>query len=1028
MRTKYLLTALAIPALFAACADDEFATSSSKGEMANGQLIELEKDFAIGLVRGEEATTKTTWHYEGTGNILYSWLPTFTTEGSKTTATPENIGFAWRGETGDAKVRTNYKFTLDGFLKKGETAPSTKICNDEVLVLNGYTLNKDDKGALSVESDGSVKLNVYDEATQKMVTSANPAYTVKEGMVSGIAGVSKIEDALNSGKLGENDPYVRNGIFTTSNSTIFKGDYIVYFPYDPTFAEVDYLPATSPVAFTQDDKNDNRVAHLAGKTFGYGTATISKGGSMAESFTTRNLSSIVDFKIKAEEERNIQKIIFVDEGENAKGFVKKVGLDAAKIAAGNTGADLYVGEAEYEPTVVLTLHSTEGEGTAYATVGTTAKEFTIAVLPTTLVKPVVYLMNEKGLCLRKELDATKKLVAGSGLQYSITIGKNEKFDQALAVDTKTLFDLLNEYGRETDAATINVLGNITLDGEAMIDHDGNSSTAEVALKSLSLMGKSEDNTNFGRSTAWINNNVTVNGTGTITIPADLKILVKVVNGKTLTINNPVVVEGKGCCGTNPGMLMLMTANSNASRTSEGNVVFNGAVENYGDLYLGNTTWVKTTQEKQAVSVTFNETLLNGEDKENETAGVVYCLGLNGTAVNMKGDVTNEGTINVISKTYDLETLTLVSPAANEYQIQSVKVGADKMTNKGSILVGAYTKLSVAGDVANSGDITVNTANTKKDSEDGELYIASTGAITNTGLVENYGVINNEGSLRNNDADDAVIVDHVGCQFGGSKAQAIPGEYICDVEDEDVETEGDRLEYAMGENMPTTTIRFVGNAGTKKQNASAADEVYTYNLGGYKTDNILNYNFIIATGAKSGVKLIAERTVYTTNGSSYTVADPVTINGKLTVETTTAEEDGKTKSKPCGLELSQIQLTVNEAVNVKGELKVSPTSTEAATLESVNAFVAQKDVTVSGKFEVAQFAKTALNANLSIAEGATATFDYATYTNVANNIAINGTFTRVVSTGNQNANPAQVWCATYTRGAKASIPNGLPQTR
>lgn len=177
MKAKHLLTALVLPALFAACADEDLTTGSQDKVDVNGQLIELGKDFAIGLTRGgTEAGTRANWHYEGTGDILYSWLPTFDiTTANAGTASVENIGFAWRGETSDAKVRTNYKFTLDGFLKKGEAAPKTKICDNGVVVMNGYTLEKNaatKEIEVSVASNkATVNLMEYDDVTKSMVAS-----------------------------------------------------------------------------------------------------------------------------------------------------------------------------------------------------------------------------------------------------------------------------------------------------------------------------------------------------------------------------------------------------------------------------------------------------------------------------------------------------------------------------------------------------------------------------------------------------------------------------------------------------------------------------------------------------------------------------------------------------------------------------------------------------------------------------------------------------------------------------------------
>ena len=1000
--------ALAVPAFFAACADDELiSTSQGHGPEVDGQLIELGEDFAVGLTRGEVAGTKANWHYNGGGaDILYSWLPTFSGTNPNVAAQEEVIGFAWRGEVGDAKVRTNYKFTLDGFLKKGETAPKTIVCDNVPLVLNGYTFPRKTTGEIDVEENRGIytmKLQKKADNSNAMVASTYKLQYDGDYELTGAKATTIADGLLDATKLDDEDPYVRNGIFTTSNSTIFKGDYIVYFPYNPEFAEVDYLPAVSPTEFTQNVENKNRTAHLAGKTFGYGVATIEKGGSMAESFATKNLSGIVDFKVKNSQNAavKVQKLIFVDEGEGAKGFIKQVGLDATKIAAGATGTALYVSGTEvYEPTLVLNLVKNSA---AHSELRAGAElEYTLAALPTNLSKPVLYIMNDKGMCCRKELEQ-KNIPAGQGVKFEVEIKADDKFDQALAVDTKTFIERLSEAGRGTEDATINVLGNITLDPNAVVTIGTNS----AALKDqFNLSGNDKS--------LYIQHNITVNGTGTITIPADLNLLIKATNKKTLTIKNPVVIEGRGCCGNNPGLLMV-TAPSNG----EGTVIFDGAVKNYGEMWLANNA-VATSKTK----VVFNSTVLNGIDEEtavDDNEGKIYCAGLmeENSVVEFNDKVTNDGQLIIqpaIKQINDGSIWPYGTPGGDAYpdhKVNSVVVSAQSIDNNGAIVVDKYTVLTVAGAVANKGDLTVNSANTDEDSEDGELAIASGASVTNSGVVENFGVINNEGTLSNN-SEEADIIDHIGSQFGGNAANAAMGEYICDVEDTDVDENGDRLEYAMGANMPTTTVRFVGSSKTDGE----TDNVYVYNLGKYDKTSF-DYDFIVATDAASGVKLIATKS--TKVGSSTVIAAvPVTINGKLTVE-----GDDTNTSK---LDLSQIILTVNDVVTVNGEMEVNPTDAAAKTLETATAFTAKKDMNVNGKFEVATFARTAMAANLNIAKDAEGRFNYATYTDVANVLNINGTFVRVLSSGNDSSNPAQVWCGDYTRGSEANVPNGLPQQR
>ncbi|WP_455590261.1 hypothetical protein [Bacteroides rodentium] len=1012
MKAKHLLTALVVPALLAACADDEFATNTQNKVDVDGTLVELGEDFAIGLTRGDDATTRANWHYEGTGDVLYSWLPTFDiTEATAGTAAVENIGFAWRGEANDAKVRTNYKFTLDGFLKKGETAPKTIVCNGEVLVLNGYTFEKDnvtdEVKVTTVDSKATVNLMEYNDATKTMEVSSIYDITYSATSGYGVVGAkaSTLPNALDADKLKEGDPYVRNGIFTTDNSTIFKGEYIVYFPYNPDFAEVNYLPATSPVIFTQDDANKNRVAHLAGKTFGYGKATITKGGSMAESFVTENLSSILDLKIKTESSsKNIQKIILVDEGEGANGFIKEVGLDASKIGVA-TGTGLYVAETEkYEPTLVLNLINS---ATAYAEVSTTAKEFTVATLPTKVKKLVAYLMDDKGLCCRKELATDKALNAGKASLYEIEIKNTDKFDQALAVDTKTFIEMLDEKGRGTTDATINVLGNITLDPATLVRiGDNHSGVTPTPLNKWFLQGNAASTPVTSGTSIYVKNNITVNGTGVITIPADLNILIKVAGKKTLTIKNPVVIEGHGCCGKEGGQLML-TSPANG----EGTFVFANTVKNYGTMWLANNA-VETSKTK----IIFNSSLLNGVDEENEDAGEIYCLGLteSNSAIEMNGNVTNEGKIIVwsaVKRLGELDIWPFDTPGGEKYPdhaINSVQVTAKNIINDGAITVGKYTVLTTTANVTNNGEVLVEAAGTGESSEDGNWTIPA-GSVANTGLVENSGVINiiNDGTMANTSAT-AQIVDHVGSQMGGSFPKAEMGEYICDVDDEDVTADGDRLGYAMGPVIPTTTIRFIGEGNTKDNGNNG----YVYNLNGYKEDNVLPYNFIIE--ATSKVKLSSTKNI----DKIGLVAQPVSIK-KLTVNSE--------------LNLSEIKLTATDVVTVNKALTVNPWGGEdVKTRETANAFIAEKDVNVgkNATFTVDKFVMTDLNANLNVGEGAKAVFDFATFTDVKDKITVNakGTFTRKVATGGSSAIAAEVYCGSYDIANKGSVTDGYPVKR
>ena len=507
---------------------------------------------------------------------------------------------------------------------------------------------------------------------------------------------------------------------------------------------------------------------------------------------------------------------------------------------------------------------------------------------------------------------------------------------------------------------------------------------------------------------YIGEDLTLTGKGSIVVPANLQLVFKSVGTEdkpvTVKFDVPVITENKGCCGDYNGTIVFRTASK-----MYGKYEFS-KIQNEGTIYLGSDL-------NGTVNIAVDELVNNG--------GLINAYGVNKAEAKKSSQVTinkltntyverdtetdsekaNNGRINIVAKFWNPATEQKEAAVAGQTKCMNVTIG-ELTNNEGAyVLVGKRTYLDVLGASTNAGKIKVETASVLGNTEDGQMHID--GSISNTGLIENYGVINNEGSLANAD-ENGEIVDHVGCQFGGNRITAEPGEYICDVEDTNVNTDGDRVGYAMGENMPTTTIRFIGNGKTD----SESSQQYVYNLAGYKSGNVLPYNFIVAAESKVVLK-----------GVDNNKAVPVTIAGTLDV------------NKDSNLELSQIKLTVNEDVTVNGEMTINTTVAGANTTETVDAFIAKKDVNVSGeensvaKFEVAKFAKTAMNSNFNIAnEYSSAIFNYATYSEIANVLNINGTFTRIVSTGGQTANPAQVWCGSYTKGADADIPNGLPQQR
>ena len=952
---------MALPLAFAACTNDEFE-SNSMSQVQNGELVTLPDNYLLAGVMGGDAATRSIYD-----ETAFAWLPF---DG----VTPDEIGLCWRGgeyTSNGSVVYTNYKFTHYGWLGKDEVKPDLD-CNGDLL--NGQFLTD---------------------------LSGN-----EDDLLAGewaVASTSKYPDLKVDAK---------NGLFHTENSTIFKGDYIVYYPYNDKFAEVGNIPATAPANIKRDiyrltDKNYTK--ELAKEVFVAGIMNGVDGGQQNGVFSTNFVSGGIVVKIKntGTGELNIHKVILLADN----GFATEVKLDAAKIAAGAKGAALYAEEpSEFANTLVAEFYDSN-KSNAQADLKIKSNEtqrVAFAVLPTTtstaLKNAKVILVNAQGNSYMVESNLQKLVSLAEGWNV---IEVNAKFvdfkEAAYAYDTESLIKELVKHNTATGKRqTINVLNKITLDPQYKFTLPyGSSADSEGTLQSK--FKKPSDRS------IYIGEDLTLSGKGSIVVPANLQLVFKSVGTEdkpvTVKFDIPVITENKGCCGDYNGTIVFRTASE-----KYGKYEFS-KIQNEGTIYLGSDL-------NGAVNITVDELVNNG--------GLVNAYGVNKANAEKSSQVTinkltntyverdtetdaekvNNGRVNIVAKFWD--PATEQKEAAVETQTKCMNVTIGELTNNKDayVLVGKRTYLDVTGSSNNAGKIKVETASVTGNTEDGQMHIA--GSISNTGLIENYGVINNEGRLANAD-ENGEIVDHVGCQFGGNRITAEPGEYICDVEDKNVAEEGDRVGYAMGENMPTTTIRFIGNGRTD----SESSQQYVYNLAGYKSDNVLRYNFIIAAESKVVLKGVDK--------SSKAV--PVTIAGTLDV------------NKGSNLELSQIKLTVNEDVTVNGEMTINTTVAGANTTETVDAFIAKKDVNVSGeensvaKFEVAKFAKTAMNSNFNIAnEYSSAIFNYATYSEIANVLNINGTFTRIVSTGGQTANPAQVWCGSYTKGADADIPNGLPQQR
>lgn len=374
---KYLLGALALPLAFAACTNDDFESiNNNESQALNGETIELPENFAL-VGAKQNADTRA-----GMINRHIGWFPVAENLDATTILDEKNwdhIGLAWAGTSNDGKVYTNYDFTHYGWLYNGETEPNYDKCNDNVLT-NGVWFTGN---ATPTDQFKNAQGNVTD-----FWDSSNNIYKFNES-------------AFQTANVGEN-----RGLFRTSFGTIFGGNYLVYYPYNPDLKDIDYLKAISPSRFTNANNkvvsinatyNGDYMSALAPELFNIGRTSI-EGGTQAAEFELHQLSGMIGVDVRNESGVAINNITSVALYAKKGGFYTSVSLDANKIATKDDvakGAALYVNDGKAETTA--TLISTAADASNGVNLkDDTYTRFTFAALPTTIDEYIVIVQDKDG--------------------------------------------------------------------------------------------------------------------------------------------------------------------------------------------------------------------------------------------------------------------------------------------------------------------------------------------------------------------------------------------------------------------------------------------------------------------------------------------------------------------------------------------------------------------------------------------------------------------------------------------------------
>lgn len=763
---------------------------------------------------------------------------------------------------------------------------------------------------------------------------------------------------------GTKIPNTQAGYFKTKNLTIFGGNYIVYAPFNTEFKDAGYLMAKTKSSFERpaavkvdpsDPATINKVLLEAANEMFYAGAANITGGTSANGFNMEAVSGLIQLRINRDKDAT-QTWDFVEK-------IVIVGEDGVVVEQAIDASKVAEADAQNDMSKCLVAGTEVSEPSLMVTLSTNMlvnneelQTLMIPALPQTIKNAKIYLISTNGRTAEYTYgDIIVKSNKPVQVNVSLTDANAYQTEHYVAVDMKTLALAMGQAG-------ISGSENATIELLKDIEYDKNYTNA--------LDGFVE-----------VVNNLTITGNSLI-IPAGQYLELYIHNFSSsvkgnLTVDSELIIE-EACCGNTKAEVLVYGESS-----LDNSITFNQAVTNDGKLTIGKNS-------KPTVATFVGDVENNDELVIKALANVDFA------------DIINNGTVNMLKD-------------SNKGQLVSM----DNLDNNGEFTVGKYTQLSIDETLVNDGNITIETASSGVEGEDGTIYINEDAIATNNGKIYNRGVFNNLGTTTGEAGSE--FVDYVGSQSISYAPITIKegAEYISEVNT----SESERLGYALNDNVPTTTVRFVQDGALKHE----------YQMGDYKSYAKMKTVKYIVNVAPTTIFRFMNNAGKLTVGEKLTVesAQNVVFNGNTTtINGDVIVKAGQMSNKGDAGYLAKVIVKGNLTLENAAKLKVNALGGNiVATQATTPSFTVEKDVTLNGtaQMEVLSGAATDFNANLNIAEHTTATFNYSSYSDIYNKITIRGTFNRVLSSGSQTANPAMVWCGSYDT-ASGIIPNGGPQKR
>lgn len=706
MKTTKIISALLLPALFAACSDDTFEGNSIQNN--EGQLV---KDLSIitGINSGTDASTRSGFAGGEKGFFdNFYFEPAFDSNNLDLTNNSEikgdQVGLCLPNPTGNGNVLTNVPFYIAGYQATPEESKAAKI----------FSLKRtnDFYNITGQETDA----DAFDEAE-----GADDQTKFK-------AMVTARKDAVPAA--GEVD--ITKSVFKTV-AGVMTGNYILYSPFNKAFVDpTKPLPAVELKTIqTQTEAATAGAAKIAdhvlsSNLFAYSKAPFKVDGTnnAAKEMSMTPAAYFFQFKIytsgtQIDKSSDKIKLITVATADDAKAFAK-----TGHVQAGATNS--FIADATTAADMIGVDFGTNISTIPSATAETKNADALSVYLSTYPVKTalagkdiVVKLYTEKGKVATITKAAAGSAIVEGGTDYWNIDLNGVKFEEAdrLVYNTATL-----EAELGGAAGTLIMKNDITTTVTA-IDH------------AFTIKGE-----NY---TLTLNNDITLNDKCNF----ECKTLIPA--SKTLTVKKDATfatLDNKGTIafGTDATTLTATTINNEGTITVSGKATLKATTIN--------NKAVKTAAAKLTVASDNQGTLM--ATTINNAAGVVNKNDASKTTldgeIEINGAVANTKIVN--AGTLKLEGLSLASTVtvenAGEFNIgkngQTTRLDAT-IVNDGSVNIISNSVADNYGKITNNGEITNN----------GVFTLLGSGQLINNGLISDLGTFSGLSRLTNS-ADAQVI--------------------------------------------------------------------------------------------------------------------------------------------------------------------------------------------------------------------------------------------------------------------------------